>query len=141
MIGWVTALFRLVKEYRRVEREHPGEQPLWRLLQGASYAAKDLPRVEGLATDALATAQAANKLIYDRTTVHADISPGGRDPNVVILVGSYRGRDYVQCYSMDGRDFTGILEHLREASRHTGRIGRIDAPPAFRAVIDRDLKF
>lgn len=133
MITWISALFRLVRDYQRVSHDLPGEQPLWRVANMASYASKDLPRVEKLG-------KAALDLIRDRTTAHMDLSPGGRDPNTVILVGRYRSQDFVQVYSFEAKDFEALVAQMRDASRQ-GVVGRVDALPAFRAVIDRDFKF
>lgn len=138
MINWFKTLFRLVRDYRALARRYTTD------LQGLY---EQLTPVEATATQALAdaatalkTAQAAHKLIYDRTTVHFDISPTRHDPNVVIVVGRYQDKDFVQVYSFSIDEFRGLVDNMREAARH-GAIGRVDAPPTLRAVIDRDFKF
>lgn len=138
MIDWFKALFRLVRDYRALSRRYTTDlQGLYEQLTPVEAAAA---QALSDAEVALKSAQAAHKLIYDRTTVHMDISPTKHDPNVVILVGSYQGKDFVQVYSFRADEFSGLVNQMREAARH-GAIGRVDAPPQLRAVIDRDFKF
>jgi hypothetical protein len=96
-------------------------------------------KAQAQAKQAQAQADGVVSLVHDRTTVHFDISPTKHDPNVVILVGSYQGKDFVQVYSFRADEFSGLVNQMREAVRH-GAIGRVDAPPTLRAVIDRDFK-
>ena len=76
--------------------------------------------------------------VGDRTTAHIDLSAMGRDPHQIVLIGQYRKHDYVNIYTVDAREFESIREHLQELRRHN-RIGRIDASPPMKAVIERDL--
>lgn len=80
---------------------------------------------------------AVDKLIRDRTTLHADISMTGRDPSFVILVGRYRNRDYVQTFYLPDEDFGGLVAQCVHMSRKLGRWGRLDAPPMFTAAFER----
>ena len=79
--------------------------------------------------------QAVGKLIRDRTTLHADISPAGHDPSFVILVGRYRNRDYVQTFYLPQEDFGAMVDQCGRLSRTLGRWGRVDAPPVFHAAM------
>lgn len=120
MIAWVKKLLWVVRNFEAVK----------------STADKALAQSK----QAQAEAAAVVGLVHDRTTVNMDISPSAHDPNVIILIGSYRGKDFVQCYSFRERDFEALIEQVRLGARQ-GIIGRVDAPPQFRAVIDRDFKF
>lgn len=73
------------------------------------------------------------------TTIGVDIGfhPGG-DNNWAIMVGKYKGRDYVQTFTMNGEDFRNILDHLKALSAH-GVVRMVDAPPGVKAVIDSGL--
>jgi hypothetical protein len=76
------------------------------------------------------------RIIRDRTDVSADIH--FRNASYIIAVGTFRGRDYVQVFRMGDGDFKFVVEQLRGMNRHA-KIRFIDAPPEFRAVIDREL--
>ena len=78
-----------------------------------------------------------NKVIRDRTDIHADIHY--KSENQIVVIGRYRGRDYVQTYSVNGDDFRALVEQLRDMQKY-GHIGRIDAPPQMRAVFDNELR-
>ena len=80
---------------------------------------------------------ALEKVIRDRTTISVDVSM--RDPNYVIVVGNYRGVDYVQTYTLSTPDLRSLIEFLRPMQRY-GHMHRIDAPREFRAVIKRELE-
>lgn len=120
MITWVKKLLWVVRNFEAVQ----------------TTAGKALAAAQQAKNDAADVA----KLVHDRTTVHMDLSPGGRDPNVVILVGSYRGHDFVQVYSFQAQDFESLVEQVRAGARQ-GIIGRVDAPPSLRAVLKRDFEF
>jgi hypothetical protein len=79
-----------------------------------------------------------NKVIRERTDIHADIRY--KSENQIIVVGRYRDRDYVQTYSVNGGDFKALIEQLRDMQKY-GHIGRIDAPPQMRAVFDNELRY
>ena len=117
IISWFKKLLRIVREFDAA-----------------------LQQVRSEAQKANDCSKTALDLIRANTTVHLDLSPGRHDPDVVIMVGRYQNKDYVQVFSLPPSDFTGLLDHLRSLSRQ-GVFGRIDAPAAFRAVIDRDYKF
>lgn len=77
----------------------------------------------------------AELLIRERTEAAVDI--GYHGGNHVIVIGSYRGADYIQSYTVSTHDFASFIEHLKAQSRYQ-RISRVDAPPEFRAVIKRE---
>lgn len=56
--------------------------------------------------------------------------------NHVIVFGRFKGRDYVNSYTLSGGDFDAVLRHLQELTRYT-KVRRMDAPPVFRATWER----
>lgn len=76
------------------------------------------------------------KLVRDRTNIAVDV--GFRGASHVIVVGRYKNADYVQTYSLDTPHLTALIGQLRDMERH-GSVRRVDAPPQFRAVFERDL--
>jgi hypothetical protein len=115
MIKWFKKLFRIVREYD-------------------SFTASTKARLNNLNT----TVQSAEKIIQDRTTISADISPMCKDPHIIFVSGRYRNVDYVQCYSIHGEDFANIIEILKEMKRY-GTLRRLDAPHGFRHIFQREL--
>lgn len=79
------------------------------------------------------------KLIHDRTTVHADIYPSGKDANIFILIGRYSRHDYVQVYSVMNHDFEGLVNHFRDLYKQ-GILGHVDTVPTVKAVLDREFR-
>jgi hypothetical protein len=97
--------------------------------------------VDAYHTDLLRTREklaALETLVRDRTEISVDL--GFREKNYAVVVGRYRGSDYVQTYILREADLVGLIEQLRDMERH-GHLDRIDAPPQFRAVFKRDLNF
>lgn len=80
--------------------------------------------------------QASNRMISERTTVHADIHyKSGLDS--IIVVGRYRNHDYVRCFNVESKDFHEFIEIFRRIEPR-GRVGRIDVPfPSFSGVVER----
>jgi len=81
----------------------------------------------------------ATNIIRERTEVHADIHL--KSPSQVITIGRYHGRDFVNIYEVETKEFEGLIEHLKRATRYA-KPGRFDAPlwPMVHAVIDKELK-
>ena len=77
------------------------------------------------------------KIIGDRTTISADL--GFRDPSYVIVVGRYRHVDYVQVFQLETNELESVIDIL-ESMRKNGRLLRIDAPPAMKMIVERELK-
>ncbi|MFZ2982025.1 MAG: hypothetical protein WA085_13415 [Sphingobium sp.] len=75
------------------------------------------------------------KLVRERTNIAVDV--GFKSANHVIVVGRYKNADYVQTYALDTPDLAVMIERLREMERY-GKVARIDAPPVFKAVFERD---
>lgn len=76
------------------------------------------------------------KLVRDRTSIAVDV--GFKSANHVVVVGRYRNADYVQTYVLDTQDLSGLIEQLRHMEKH-GVVRRVDGPPVFRAVFERDI--
>lgn len=55
----------------------------------------------------------------------------------MIVVGRYRNADYVQTYALDTPNLAVLIGQLRQMER-CGAVRRVDAPPLFRAVFERD---
>jgi hypothetical protein len=78
-----------------------------------------------------------DKLVKDRTDIAVDFGYMW-DSSHVIVLGRYRNRDYVQTYRLDHQEFVQLIDRLRAMERH-GVVRRLDAPPAVRAVFERDV--
>jgi hypothetical protein len=77
------------------------------------------------------------KLVRDRTDISVDI--GFKDASYVVVTGRYRNRDYVETFQLGNKELSVLIEELKRMERY-GTISHMDAPPQFRAVIDRELK-
>ncbi|MCJ7434044.1 MAG: hypothetical protein MUO77_11205 [Anaerolineales bacterium] len=81
---------------------------------------------------------AAENVIRERTEVHADIHM--KSPAQVIMIGQYRGKDFVNIYDVGQGDFETLLRHLKEVNRYATP-GRFDMPwPMIKTVIDKELR-
>jgi hypothetical protein len=88
---------------------------------------------------AIEKAELARKYIKRATTVNADLSPLGHDPNIIFIAGRYKNTDYVQCYSINSKEFSHIVDELQSMKKFA-RIARIDAPKGFEIAIKRELE-
>jgi hypothetical protein len=87
---------------------------------------------------ALARITALEAELRKRTTVACDI--GYRpDANYAILIGSHRGRDYVQTFAIEAESFPGLVSRLRDLQR-VGQVRHVDCPPQMSAVVEREIK-
>ena len=75
-------------------------------------------------------------VLKERTNIAVDV--GFREASHVIVIGRYRGNDYIQSYTINGTDLDGLIRHLREMEKF-GNIRRIDSPPVFKAAFKRNL--
>jgi hypothetical protein len=76
-------------------------------------------------------------LVRERTNIAVDVN--FKSANHVIVIGRYRNSDYVQTYSIPEKDLFNIIAELKEMEKY-GNAKRIDAPPIFKAVFERDVK-
>lgn len=107
MIRWVKELIFIVKYYR--QHKSALENELYR----------------------------TNKVIRDRTDIHADINY--KNDNQIVVIGRYGNHDYIQTYRVSDSDFTALIKQLKEMQKY-GHIGRIDCAPRVRAVFDNQLR-
>jgi hypothetical protein len=75
-------------------------------------------------------------LVRERTDVHADVDVRGRSQ--VVLIGRYRGADYVEVRPVAHEDLARLVDYLNTLTPHA-RMGRVDVAPQFRAVVARHL--
>lgn len=78
----------------------------------------------------------AERIIKDRTDIHADVHY--KSGNQIVVIGRYKNRNYIQTFNVSGDDFSGLVDRLKDMERY-GHIGRIDAPPQMNAVIENEL--
>jgi hypothetical protein len=76
-------------------------------------------------------------LVRSRTEVHASIAYSRRDESYMILIGQYKGTDYVECFNIGRPELHNMIHRMKEQRKHGG-LGRVDAPPMFRAVIKEE---
>lgn len=112
---WLTKLRRIVATYER----------------DISTIAQHVQGVENEMRNAM-------HFIKKATKVHFDV--GIEAQSTVIVVGQYKGRDHVQVFNVEPKDFEALVRQMREVQGHA-TIGRIDAPPgAISTTIKRELK-
>jgi hypothetical protein len=75
--------------------------------------------------------------IKERTEYHLDVHH--KIKSQVILIGKFRNRDFIKCYSIDDRSFDSLIEHCKKINKYAFQ-GRIDSPPEFSAVIKNELR-
>lgn len=84
-------------------------------------------------------ANEALKLIRERTRIHADVHLRG-DPNNIIIVGQYRGQDYVEIFSIQHDHLSHLISDLRRMEKY-GKVSRVDAPAEVSAVVKSKLEY
>lgn len=95
-----------------------------------------------LANEALALNKEAKEIlerVRSVTTIDADLTYLRGQPNTIIVTGRYQNRAYVNVFDIQDGDFEGLIKTLKDMQQ-MGRVRHIDAPPIFRAVIERDLE-
>lgn len=116
MFSWLRKLFGIVAAY---DREKTSLEERMKYLQ--------------------ARVNCAEELIRDRTDIGVDMEFNPNNgANHIIVVGQYKGIDYVQSYCVDSRDFSHFVDILRGMRRY-GSVKYVDAIPQFRAVIKREV--
>ena len=115
-IGWFLRLFNIVKTY------HANLQ------------------IIGAHMDELAKIVAeTERYVKKATKVHVDISARADAPSTVIVVGTYRGKDYVRVFPLFQNSVDDLVRHLEGMSQYAD-IGRLDMPPQIDASVRRELK-
>ena len=115
-IGWVRRLFNTVKTY------HANMQIIAAHVDEAKREVKEVLRY-----------------VKRATKVHVDVSATQKGFTQVVIIGQYRGRDYVNTFSLRPGCIEDLIERLTQMSRYAG-IGRIDAPMSVDATIKHSLK-
>lgn len=100
---------------------------------------KDLTVMENRISALNIRVESCKEMIKDLNSINVDVSPIGRDPNVIIAVGRYRNMDYVQVHSFHQESFAEIIHHII-ALRREGRVDRIDAPRNMRFAIKDEMR-
>jgi len=77
-------------------------------------------------------------IIKDRTEYNIDVHSVARKGSQVILLGRYRNTDFIQCYTLQDRDFKDLIDHCRHLEKYSHR-ARVDAWPEFKATINNEL--
>lgn len=70
-------------------------------------------------------------VIKERTDIAVEVGYYG--DNYVIVVGRFKGRDYIQTHRVQSTDLANLIEQLR-AMEKFGTVRRVDAPPIIRGV-------
>ena len=83
------------------------------------------------------TVENSVKLIKERTSINVDVGFKGRSQ--IIVIGRYNGADYIQTYTVNEKDFTGLVRQLVEMQRY-GVVEKIDYIPHISASIKQELK-
>jgi len=89
---------------------------------------------------AVRIAEAAEKVIRERTTLNVDTYCHNRAGSQIIMIGRYNGADYIQTYRILDDDFGGMLRQLTEMERYA-YVDKVDAVPMMRQVIRNELKW
>lgn len=79
--------------------------------------------------------EGCEKIIKDRTNLNVDI--GFKGANHVIVVGRYKGQDYIQTYDIRNTDL-GEFIHILKRMEQYGEVARVDSPPNIKASFMRE---
>lgn len=77
------------------------------------------------------------KIIKERTEINIDI--GFKGANHVIVVGKYKGQDYVQTYDIRNTELEEFIYILKRMEKY-GEVARVDSPPSIKASFIRDRR-
>ena len=72
------------------------------------------------------------------TKVHVDIPGSMKNFTTIIVVGTYRGKDHVQVFSLRPGSIDMLMDQLKDMQRYA-TIERIDAPLGIDATVKRSL--
>ncbi len=119
MISWIKTLLACVRDYKKVQKK-----------------IKDL---DSNFTSMSASMSDTLDEIRQRTTVHADLGCTKNSPCTIILIGQYRGGDYIKIQRVDNKYFDTQIAMLKDYTKHYGVRGCIDAPRNMSTFIDHEL--
>lgn len=121
MIDFIKELIRIVRNYERLRQ-------------------LDCSMLDHNITEVLVlkrNMKTLEKLVRDRTEVAADINYRG--PSSVIVVGRYKGADFIETYTLHDRDFHDLVSELR-GKEQFGTVRTVDAPPSIKGVVMRSMR-
>lgn len=72
-------------------------------------------------------------IIKERTSIGVDV--GYKGGSYVILMGHYRGRDYIQSHRVNSDDFIGLIQQLKQMEKY-GEVCYVDEIPNVLSVRD-----
>lgn len=136
MFKWFATLMDIIENYDSLRAEVYSNQKCcnWlneKINESEKTVDRQIDSIQYQVTQAVQT-------IKDRTELHVDVNPTTRgDPHQIILIGNYRGRDYIQTFSVAPEDFRGLVERCIEMQRYARR-SRIDATPEMKAIINEE---
>lgn len=84
--------------------------------------------------------EAVEGIIRERTDIAADVSLSKRGINSVIVLGRFRGCDYVQTFQLQPDDLESLIKQL-QAMEKFGKVRLVDAPPQVAGVFKRELQW
>ncbi len=114
-IGWLRRLFSIVQSYH----------------YNISIIGQELDAAQKEVSEVL-------RYVKRATKVHVDVGVMA-DATQVIVIGKYRGRDYVNTFTLKELAINDLVERLTHMSRYAN-IGRIDTPLNVDATLKHSLK-
>lgn len=78
-----------------------------------------------------------DRKIDQHTVTGVDVGFGPKDRSWVVVVGRFKGSDYVQTYDLGHADFEHLVRQI-QAMRKSGAATYVDSPPQMRAVFERE---
>jgi len=124
IIKWFKTLARIVRDYDNT-------------CEGLEAG---LIQAEAAAQQAINRANAAERVIRDRTDLSVDVSAHKNSPSTVIVTGRYKGMDYVQVFNVSHDSFGELVDQLREQNRFATTRYIDTVSPVVREVIDREVR-
>ena len=86
----------------------------------------------------VARTQTVERYVKKATKVHIDLAVVEGNYTKVIVIGTYRGKDHVQIFSLRPGSIDGLIDQLRDMQRYA-EIERIDGPMEIVATMKREL--
>ena len=119
LIKWFKALNQIVKSYD--EQIEQLNKQTTEALRVANYS-------NGVAAQ-------AREFVKQATTLDADVH--ARGTSTIIVMGRFRGNDFIQTYDLGVNDFEHAVRMFRDMSkRHQAR--SVDCPPGVKAIFTRE---
>ena len=75
--------------------------------------------------------QELRDIIKERTEYHLDVHQ--YEGSQIILVGKYRNRDFLRCYSINDNDLHELIDHCKQLEKYANK-GQIDCWPDITGV-------